>query len=278
MHLHVFDDPVAFRAATLPFLKARQQHLNQLLVSVMRLTPVSAAQHQVWMAGLYDGDVLQAVACCVSPLPNRHLVISDWPLDAVAWLADRAAALEVNAVVGPRTSAQAVGAALGLHLERFHFQNYVLNQPPALLSATGAHRLAQQADIPLLADWFHAFEAECGMVHRPRDLLIRGFEEDLLPGSTRASWLWEQDGAPVALSGMALSGPVARIGPVYTLPEWRGRGYAGALVVQQARHAFAQGAEAVCLYADAKNPISNGLYQRIGFAHTGDFAHIDQGG
>jgi predicted GNAT family acetyltransferase len=79
--------------------------------------------------------------------------------------------------------------------------------------------------------------------------------------------LWLDDGEPVSL--VAVSAPVAgtvRIGPVYTPPEHRGRGYAGALTAAVCRTALDAGVEAVLLFADVANATSTGLYRRLGFA------------
>lgn len=59
---------------------------------------------------------------------------------------------------------------------------------------------------------------------------------------------------------------MARIGPVYTPPEHRGHGYAAALTSVASRAALDRGVRDVVLFADAANPVSNRVYQRIGFA------------
>jgi predicted GNAT family acetyltransferase len=64
------------------------------------------------------------------------------------------------------------------------------------------------------------------------------------------------------------SGPVhgvPRIGPVWTPPEQRRRGYAAALTAQICAEALAIPSHACTLYADAANATANGVYTRIGF-------------
>jgi predicted GNAT family acetyltransferase len=51
----------------------------------------------------------------------------------------------------------------------------------------------------------------------------------------------------------------------------RGRGYAGAVTAEVSGAALAAGATDVVLFADAANPTSNALYQRIGYAPLIDF-------
>ena len=58
---------------------------------------------------------------------------------------------------------------------------------------------------------------------------------------------------------------MSRIGPVYTPPEHRGRGYAAAVTAAAARWALGRGARHVLLYTDLANPTTNRLYPRLGF-------------
>jgi predicted GNAT family acetyltransferase len=58
---------------------------------------------------------------------------------------------------------------------------------------------------------------------------------------------------------------VVRVAPVYTPPDLRGRGYAGAVTSVVTQAALATGADDVVLFTDVANPTSNGLYQRLGY-------------
>ena len=57
---------------------------------------------------------------------------------------------------------------------------------------------------------------------------------------------------------------VARVGPVYTPPEQRRKGYASAAVAEVSQRFLDAGAR-VCLYTDQANPTSNGIYQALGY-------------
>ena len=67
---------------------------------------------------------------------------------------------------------------------------------------------------------------------------------------------------------------MSRVGPVYTPPEQRRRGYAGAVTAAVTAAFYAAGAERVVLYTDAANPTSNAVYERIGYVHTADGLHL----
>ena len=62
----------------------------------------------------------------------------------------------------------------------------------------------------------------------------------------------------------------AWVGPVYTPPGKRRRGYAGAVTVAVSQLALDRGGEQVVLFTDLANPTSNALYQRIGYRPVED--------
>ena len=72
---------------------------------------------------------------------------------------------------------------------------------------------------------------------------------------------------------MGFGGPTPngiRIGPVYTPPELRGRGYASALTAQVSQLQLDRGKRFCFLYTDLANPTSNAIYRRIGYERVCD--------
>ncbi|MFF2088325.1 GNAT family N-acetyltransferase [Nocardia sp. NPDC058176] len=131
----------------------------------------------------------------------------------------------------------------------------------------GAARRATVADTAVCLELVRAFAAESGAPLRLDEAAVRRRVEAGL------WWLWERDGAPVALVARqpAVLG-WARIGPVYTPPDLRGNGFASALTATVAAGIRAEGADA-CLFTDLANPTSNKIYQAIGFEPVRDFVH-----
>ena len=85
-------------------------------------------------------------------------------------------------------------------------------------------------------------------------------------------WLWhDPTGVVVSLAGRnpTLAG-VARLGPVYTPPQHRRRGYGTAITAACTRDALRGGAHHVVLFTDLANPTSNALYQRLGYRPVSD--------
>jgi GNAT superfamily N-acetyltransferase len=80
---------------------------------------------------------------------------------------------------------------------------------------------------------------------------------------------WEHDAtlvsfaghAPVVATGEDL---IARVGPVYTPPAFRGHGYASAVTALVTQRLLDQGAR-VMLFTDAANRTSNAIYQALGY-------------
>lgn len=78
------------------------------------------------------------------------------------------------------------------------------------------------------------------------------------------------EGEVVSYSDLYQDGAEAQIEDVGTLPEYRNRGYASAVVLAAIAAARADGAEFVCLVADA-NDWPKELYRRLGFDELGHY-------
>jgi uncharacterized protein len=136
-------------------------------------------------------------------------------------------------------------------------------RPPA--GVPGQMRFAEASDRQLLLDWTLAFEAESIPADAPHqqveDLIDRRLGSD-----TGGYALWDDGDHTVSLSGFGGRTPHGiRIGPVYTPPELRRRGYASALVGQLSRQLLEGGLEYCFLYTDLGNPTSNRVYMNVGY-------------
>src|SRR6478735_1448343 len=73
-------------------------------------------------------------------------------------------------------------------------------------------------------------------------------------------------GATVSMGGYGGSTPNGgRIGPIYTPPELRRRGYASALTAELTQMLLDRGRRFCFLFTDLANPTSNSIYQQIGY-------------
>ncbi len=135
----------------------------------------------------------------------------------------------------------------------------------------GGARPAHAADLDLVRAWFRAFLLEAG--------LPEGGDLDAEVANRVAAGrvlLWEADGAVVSLAGHQ---PVAfggvRVGPVYTPPAQRGRGYGAGVTAAVTQRALDLGAKEVVLMTDLTNPTANALYPRLGYVPVVDRAVLE---
>ena len=86
-----------------------------------------------------------------------------------------------------------------------------------------------------------------------------------LTGGAGGFTIWE-DGKPVSVAGWGGRTPNgARIGPVYTPPEHRRRGYGSAVTAAATDELLSSGCRLCFLYTDLTNPTSNHIYSELGY-------------
>jgi predicted GNAT family acetyltransferase len=138
---------------------------------------------------------------------------------------------------------------------------------------------ATEDDLDLALEWFAAFMGDADeQAGRPRGWSAREVPDrvDLLRRIRAGNvWFWV-DGAGERVHLTAVNPPafgVARIGPVYTPPSERGRGWASNAVAEASRRLQAEGVRA-CLFTDQANPTSNKIYAAIGYRPVVDMANL----
>jgi GNAT superfamily N-acetyltransferase len=225
----------------------------------------------VVMLTVHDGaDLVAALLRTV----DRPALVSGVPPHRATALVDALVELGIDpgGAQGPREEAEAFAAAwaartgadvrIGMRMRLFALEELC---PPA--GVPGAARVVSPNDaaaIDVLATWRAAFDAELDHTwphaHTPRHDVVRALRASV------GELLWEVDGEPVAqAAARAVVAGMSRIGPVYTPPDHRGRGYAAAVTAAAARWALDRGARHVLLYTDLANPTTNRLYPRLGF-------------
>lgn len=129
--------------------------------------------------------------------------------------------------------------------------------PPAR-AAKGHMRRAAVHERPSIIEWSADFNREAGDLPMDIEAAV-----DLVYAEERI-WVWD-DGGPVSMAiSSTVAENVARIQAVYTPPGQRGRGYASACVAALTGQVLAAG-HRCCLFTDLANPVSNSIYQRIGY-------------
>jgi uncharacterized protein len=275
-----FDDPEAFRDAALPYLTRDEARHNLLLGIASNLVnrPGLHELYDLWVAS--DGDEVAGVALRTPP---HNLVLSQ-PRDEAALdaIVDRlldegqdppgvvAALPELDGFVAAWTASRDVDATLVMRQGVYELREVLPTPAPP-----GSPRPAMRGDRDVLLGWVRRFAEEVLPDDPEGDRQAR-VVEDRLDASERAGiWLWEEGDRPVAMSGYGSETPNGiRIGPVYTPPELRGRGYATGLVSEQSRWLLGTGRRFCFLYTDLDNPTSNALYRRIGYRMIAESAEV----
>jgi RimJ/RimL family protein N-acetyltransferase len=263
-----------FEQAALCFLGSHEAEHNLILGIVGQLTRGEAptwhplvGTPRLWV--ILDGDEVIGAAILAPP---DDLALSLSPRGAPSVLAEALNALRLRlpGVTGPSEAAQEFARAwarlreveISLRPERIHKLSVV--SPPE--GVRGRLRKAGSNDSALVAEW------------------VTGFGQDAE---------WELDGAFVAQSALRSdraflwcdSQPVSMaiwtrptrsgccIGAVYTPRQYRGNGYGEAVTAALSQHLLDSGFEFCCLYTDVENPISNHVFEKIGYRPALEVSH-----
>ena len=260
-----------FRERAGPLLEADElRHSIPLGVLVQIERGGRYAEHYLWLVE----DRGRPVACGMMT-PPFHLLVAGQGGEALDELvaAVRGDGVAVPGVTGfgPETEefaarwASASGATVSPVMS---MRMYATSEVATVPEAEGAMRVAGEADRALLSGWAQAFALETGLREGPAEI-ARSVEGRV--GADPGIVIWEAAGVPVTLAGATVSSPgIARVGPVYTPPEQRRRGYGAAVTAACTADGLARGAERMVLFTDLANPTSNSIYQRIGYRPVSD--------
>ncbi|WP_432039423.1 GNAT family N-acetyltransferase [Streptomyces cucumeris] len=291
------DDLDAFLAAAGGFLRGRPAEHTVLLTVAASLAAAGSGRYgerpprygwwrpdpgagpEPGAGGDGEGSVGGAFLCT----PPYPLVLSPLPDEAaeelVRVLAEPGAAHgplpPVTGVNTGRRTAETFAAAwerltgAGAEVEQTQRLYRLGALTPPEPAPPGRARTATAADRALLLTWYEGFARDTGAL---KGDVSRAVDDRLSHGGIT---LWEVDGAPVSSAAVSRTeAGMIRVALVYTPPELRGRGYAGAATAAVSRAARDAGAEEVLLFTDLANPTSNALYQRLGYRPVEDHLQL----
>jgi GNAT superfamily N-acetyltransferase len=254
-------DPAAVLADAAAFLAGDPVRHN-VVVSLLETRVRHPEPGDYWI--VQRGDAVVGVVFR-SPV-DHYPVVTPMDLDAVTTVVDAMADAGVTlpGVNGDATTSSRFAGAWAARTRTpgrpAHAQRlFEVPTVHALPAPGGRARTAVAADHDLLVRWIDAFHREINdtPVGNARTIVERRVAAETFH-------VWD-DGGAVSFAGTtppALG--VVRIGPVYTPPACRGRGYASALVADLSQRVLDRGERCV-LYTDLDNPTSNAIYQRIGY-------------
>jgi len=271
--LERFQSPADFAAATSSFL-ADHEIGNGLLIGLTArlIADPRTFGGSPYLALVRDTSAVVAVALMTPPW---NLVISRVTNPAALPILVQDVTQQYSSIPGvngPREVSEAFAAAWesvsggAAHLDsrmRIYAAETIL--PPT--GVPGALRQATQGDRPLIELWMDAFFAERNADAEERQRawedVARRFDD---PDGGWYLWYDDDPALPVSLVGFA--GPTQRgirIGPVYTPPTQRGRGYASAATAAVSQLLIDRGWHYCFLFTELTNHTANRIYPAIGY-------------
>ena len=265
-----FSEAQAFLDEVGPFLAEREAEHNLLFgIAATLIIDPERYRDRPYLAAIKDeGEVV--AAALMTPPYNVVVSLVEHP-DAIAALGHDLgrSRLPVPGIVAPVdvarqfvemwTERHGVTARLAVSERVYRVERVT---PPT--GVPGTIRVATHGDRDLLIEWLRAFlrEALDGEGESETGTLV----DSALETGSRTFYLWEDEGRPVSMAGS--TGPTPngiRLGPVYTPPDLRRRGYGGAVTAAVSQAQLDAGRRFVFLFTDLKNPTSNKIYQAIGY-------------
>jgi ribosomal protein S18 acetylase RimI-like enzyme len=269
-----------FLAAAGDFLEAREAENNLLfgIASFVRTSPELLTDGPATFATVTDADG-RVVAATLRTPPHNQVLSWTVELGAVDVLVEGLRDVPLPGFLGPTEPAARFAArwtdvtgqpARVQVAERiFRLERVIPPQRPA----AGGWRIVEQRDRDLIARWLVEFSAEAMPESPPLPDPVAAANRWVAQVG-RIGYVWEDGGDVVSLVGAGGQTPHGiRIGPVYTPPQLRGRGYASSLTAAASHDQLDRGRRFVFLFTDLANPTSNKIYQSIGYQAVCD---VDQ--
>jgi uncharacterized protein len=280
MRLTRFENTKDFYQRVEPFLLNHEPEHNLILGWSSALVRQPDDYQKPYLAVVEDDGVVQATFLMTLPYyavisfttcqEALSLFVYDLYADfkTISGVAGAPEICRVFAAEWQKISGQAYHQAMAQRL-------YQLNKVNQVEGVVGHFRRATEADRPLLLEWMVAFETEASVGTPPDEAHLEKVVNMMLTSPVRDAYFWE-DEKPVSFSaygGLTPNG--VRIGPVYTPPEYRGRGYASACVAALSQCFLDSGRKFVVLLTDLANPTSNHIYQVISYNPVTDINMLE---
>jgi predicted GNAT family acetyltransferase len=271
MRLEEHADAAAFLEAAAPVLDADEARHNLIYGICSTLVEAPHAYHEAHLWTVEEEG--RPLAAALLTPPFNIVVARPRVDDALRFLARRLREqLELPGVTGALPEVDVFADAWGGSRRLRMRQGIYAARTAELPDVAGRARKATPADRHVVVGWLRAFEAEALPHDSPHLDLEEAFERRV-QSDAGGFFLWEVQSEPVSLCGCGGRTPHGiRIGPVYTPPERRGRGYGSAITAHVTKEQLDAGDDYCFLYTDLSNPTSNKIYVNIGYERVCDSA------
>lgn len=277
MRVSRFSSPTNFLDKAAPYLEA-QESLNGLMLGLVFRLSQSARRrrNRPYLAVVEDAGVL--VATAVMTPPRKIILYSHLPncyaaLQAL-WADLQDSRWTVPGVLGPANVAdtwaelwqEGNGRSPQIGMRQ---RVYELRRVKPLSLTKGQLRLAEADDFEQVVAWIQAFhhDAQIQADLESAELLAR---QKMHNGDL---FLWQNEaGEPVTMAAKVRpTRHGVSISLVYTPDELRSQGCATACVATLSQQLLDEGYQFCTLFTDLSNPVSNHIYEKIGYTAVADF-------
>jgi len=282
VRLERHENATSFLERTSDFLLAREAQHNLILGLASRLrTEPRLYGEDPYFAVALDGERVVGAAMRTPP---HNLILSEMDDDAALEpVAEDAQAVfaSLPGVVGPKEPVarfariweERTGASAQIGIQQ---RVYRASQAILPEGVSGSTRPYDEGDRAVVLAWMDAFVTEA-LPQAPPEDAVHWLERNLSSADSGIE-LWVDGDVPVSFSGYGgLTPNGIRIGPVYTPPELRRRGYASALVAELTKRLLDGGRKFCFLFTDLANPTSNSIYRAIGYRAVSEVLRYEFG-
>jgi predicted GNAT family acetyltransferase len=199
----------------------------------------------------------EALACLIHGMKDTGVAIPG--VMSERSLAERFA----ESYAGIRGVKRSVGKSLRL---------YELTKVNPEITVNGSLRLARESDMAFLPYWLEGFHSDCFGESPLVKQEAAYYQHEI---DAKKVYILEDRGVPVSIAKITRElQSLCGIGFVYTPPYFRRKGYATSCVAALSRLCLERGFTKCVLYTDLANPVSNSIYQKIGYLPISDSSDI----
>ncbi len=179
--------------------------------------------------------------------------------------------LHVPGIIGPNNTAD----AFKYEWEKVHHVNvnlsmamrvYTLTKVEKVTRPNGHFRIANKTDAPIIQEWIDLFYEE--VFTNNKNVIKNNALSSINEGNL---FVWDDNGLVAMVDRRRPTRNGYVIGLAYTPENQRNKGYATANVAEICQLVLDSGKKFCSLFTDLSNPISNSIYQKIGFKPVCDY-------
>jgi len=281
MKITTFATGGDFLAAAGSFLETREALNNLMLGIAGRYAAVEGPGPRPLFISIADEGSVR-LACLMTP-PQRLVIYSDGKdiAETLGMLTDHLImnGVEIPGVIGP-VEISAPFAAAWISKKGCDFElsmkerAYELRTVADNALAPGRFMKAGENEIELLSGWVNEFSSEA-LGEKMEEAAARELMSRKIKAGDAFIWL---DDSGFAVTMACAARPTRNgiaVNSVYTPPQYRKKGYATSCVAKLSAELLGRGYKFCTLFTDLKNPVSNGIYQKIGYKPVCDFNQYD---